>query len=142
MKEAITLTFCWKCVIRLELYKIEVMQHQIFSLFLIYRVCSWSSIDQYTKSSYQPVPWPNWQRGWPQICSTRVQIPVGLCQKGVSSFTSPKTEAAATTTTKASYSSHQHEGHGTFHGRTIARSMNIRTAKIIQILRYLSRLCL
>jgi len=32
--------------------------------------------------------WPNWYRGWPQICRTWVQNPAEICQKGVSSFTS------------------------------------------------------
>ena len=34
-------------------------------------------------------PWPNPLRGWLQIYSTSVQTPQGLCQKGVSSLTSP-----------------------------------------------------
>ena len=33
--------------------------------------------------------WPKWLRDWPQIYSTWVQTPAGLCQKVVSSFTSP-----------------------------------------------------
>ena len=40
-------------------------------------------------SNLRAPPWPYWQRGWPQIYSTRVQSPAKLCQLGVSSFIPP-----------------------------------------------------